>query len=185
MRTVLTAFLIATLLGSPATAAVMKFDVSLSASSFFNTANMQPQTFAEPLTIDFTVEHDFDLDATDQTAGLTNVVSSVPLATPGFSYMAGSDTFFIGGLIGGAGVTNTQTGLNDFLVQISLFTGLSPAINGFIYLPTNGGVFASLDFEVDVTEAPVGVIPLPAASLLLLSGLAALGWRGRKAAHST
>ncbi|MEO1533860.1 MAG: VPLPA-CTERM sorting domain-containing protein [Pseudomonadota bacterium] len=181
MRAAVSAFFAALIFAAPASAAVMSFDVVLSASNFVNSVNSQPQTFAEPVEVSFTVEHDFDVSVADSSAGLTNVLSTVPLLPVGFTYSAPGDSFIFGGISGTGGVSSTTTGENDIQVIIAGFTGLSPVVTTFIYLPTNGGIFSAGVTEFSVSEAQAGVVPVPAAGLLLVTGLAALGWRGRRA----
>ncbi|MEL6209988.1 MAG: VPLPA-CTERM sorting domain-containing protein, partial [Pseudomonadota bacterium] len=104
-----------------------------------------------------------------------------PLLPVGFTYSAPGDSFIFGGISGTGGVSSTTTGENDIQVIIAGFTGLSPVVTTFIYLPTNGGIFSAGVTEFSVSEAQAGVVPVPAAGLLLVTGLAALGWRGRRA----
>ncbi|MEM8597343.1 MAG: hypothetical protein AAGF76_12865 [Pseudomonadota bacterium] len=105
------------LFASQASAAVMKFDVTFTASNFSNTVNSVAPLFSEPFTGSFTIEHDFSIDANNQTVGLANFTSSEPVLTPAFDYIVASNILIVGGFIPTVdNVSNFAGGIDDFLL---------------------------------------------------------------------
>lgn len=130
----------------------------------------------DPVQGQITVTFDTAVDVFDVTSGIALNSLNIPLGSAiAFTYSSSVDTLEIGGAASG-GTGFIQTGTNDFSVDISFASTVSPALSTLVY-STSG-----LSTIWTTSDGSVTVVPEPSTGLLLSTGLLALAIGRRKRA---
>ncbi|SFQ95655.1 VPLPA-CTERM sorting domain-containing protein [Poseidonocella sedimentorum] len=142
------------------------------------------------LNVDLTA--DFSTTIGETTTGLkVNTLTASALAGDletligglGYLYWPGvtSSTLMLGGLARGA--TSLEFDQPDIFIQLrDIETIPSVAV---IFARSGGRGAADTLYDATSLTSTLAVVPLPAGGLLLLTGLAGLGWRRRRQDHAT
>ena len=175
--TLLTVLVAATMAGIVSTAnaaPIQTFHIDFSFSA--------PGLTPDPVIGAVTIEHDFSVDAIEQTAGLTLNSLNFDVGEVGFQYGTSADVLIIGGTINT--VLGVNEGTDDFFLWIKDFLA-SP----YFFLANSSRVDTG-----SVVQAEVGIIkvteeteavPVPPAWALLSIGLVGVGLGHRKSPKRT
>jgi hypothetical protein len=149
---------------TPARATIIAASYAITGSSFVGSV---PSPFA---TVVENIRFTFD-DASTQfsnTSGITLISGTVvPTSTLGFTYLAGVNAGFVGGLA--ATVNTSDPSSIDFAIALNDLSG-TPTISSFTFSDGQGHVFSASTDSVAPYVAATAV-PEPAISLLFATGL--------------